>query len=194
MCRVWRSDGVVKTESTSPFYRHKEGRCTFTGRGRSRRSSPNWGCAVTNYCRKYTVPYWRVTRRAWRSSWASSLVLRRSHRHPGSSSGRRGGSYGEYRSPCTTWRRSEGPAGGGPDLVKVEATSEGRAHAVRGFRGGESTREVRGVGSTVAGAVPSTSRTASQVLTVAPQHPKWRSSDRSWRTGLRSQPLCGVET
>ena len=69
------------------------------------------------------------------------------------------------------------------------AASEGRAHAVRGFRGGESTREVRGVGSTVAGAVPSTSCTASQVPTVSPQRSEWRSSDQSWRTELRSQPL-----
>ena len=28
--------------------------------------------------------------------------------------------------------------------------------------------------------------------TVLPQRPGWRSSDRSWRTGLRSQPLWGM--
>ena len=54
---------------------------------------------------------------------------------------------------------------------------------------GPAEEEVRGVGSTVAGAAPSTSRTASQVPTMSPQHPEWRSSGRSWRTGLRSQSL-----
>src|SRR6185436_19527459 len=51
----------------------------------------------------------------------------------------------------------------GLDLVKAMAAPEGRAHAIRGFHGGESTRKVRGVGGTVAGAVPSTSRITSQV-------------------------------
>ena len=67
------------------------------------------------------------------------------------------------------WRRSEGPAGQGLVLVKAGVASESRAHAVRGFRGRDSTKEVRGVGSIVAGAVPSTSCTASQVPTVPPQ-------------------------
>jgi len=139
------------------------------GRGGGHRSSPNRGCAVADYCRKYTVPHWRVGRRAWRSSWESSLVLRRSRRRPGSSSGRHGGSCRGYRPLRLMWRRSEGPAGGGLDLVKARAAPEGRGHAVRGFRREESTREGRGVGSTVAGAAPSTSRTVSQVPTVAPQ-------------------------
>jgi len=121
------------------------------------------------------------------------LALRRSRRRPNSSSGRRGGSCGEYRSPRSTWRRSKGHAGGGPALVKVGAAFEGRAHVVRRFRGGESTRDVWGVGSTMVEAVPSTSRTTSQVPTVAPQRSEWRSSDRSWRTGLWSQPLWGME-
>ena len=68
-------------------------------------------------------------------------------------------------------RRFEGPAGQGLVLVKAGVASESRAHAVRGFRGRESTKEVRGVGSIVAGAVPSTSCTASQVPTVLPQCP-----------------------
>ena len=46
---------MEKTETASPFYRHKEGRCTCTGGGRSRRSSLNRGRAVANYCGKYTV-------------------------------------------------------------------------------------------------------------------------------------------
>ena len=94
--------------------------------------------------------------------------------------------------PGMAWRCSEGPAGQGLVLVKAGAASEGRAHAVRGFRGGERLKDVWGVGSTVAGAVPSTSCTTSQVPTVSPQCPKWRSSDWSWRTGLRSKPLRGV--
>jgi len=53
-------------------------------------------------------------------------------------------------------------------------------------------KEVWEIGSTVAGVVPSTSRTALQVPTMSPQRPEWRSSDRSWRTGLRSLPLRGV--
>ena len=44
-----------KTETASPFYRHKEERCTCTGGGRSRRSSPNRGHTVVDYCRKYTA-------------------------------------------------------------------------------------------------------------------------------------------
>ena len=44
-----------KTETASPFYRHKKGRCTYTGGGRSHRSSPNWGCTVVDYCIKYTA-------------------------------------------------------------------------------------------------------------------------------------------
>ena len=117
---------------------------------------------------------------------------RRSRRRPGGSSGRHGCCCGGYHPPSVAWRRSEGPTGQGLVPVKAGATSEGRAHAVRGLRRGESTKEVWGVGSTVAGAVPSTSCTASQVSTVSPQRPEWRSSDRSWRTGLWSQPLRGV--
>ena len=126
---------------------------------------------------------------AWPSSRASSLALRRSHRCPCSSSRRRGCCCRGYRPLGVAWRRSEGPAGQGLVLVKAGAASEGRAYAVRGFCGGESMKDVWGVGSTVAGAVPSTSCTASQVPTVSPQCPVLRSSDRSWRTGLRSQPL-----
>ena len=117
---------------------------------------------------------------------------RRSRRRPGGSSGRRGRYCGRYRPPGVAWRRPEGPIGQGLVQVKAGAASEGRAHAVRGLRGRESTKEVQGVGSIVAGAVLSTSCTVSQVPTVSPQRPEWRSSDRSWRTGLRSQPLWGM--
>jgi len=55
---------MEKTETASPFYRHKEGRCTCTGGREKSSSSPNRGRAVAEYCRKYTVPHWRVRRRA----------------------------------------------------------------------------------------------------------------------------------
>ena len=90
-----------------------------------------------------------------------ALIWRRSRRRPCGSGRRRGGCCGGYRPPGVAGQCSEGPAGQGLVLVMVGATSEARAHAVRGFRGGENTREVRGVGSTVVGAVPSTSCTAS---------------------------------
>ena len=61
---MWRTAQIGKTVTASPFYRHKEGRCTCTGERRSRRSSPNRGRVVAEYCRKYTVPHWRVRRRA----------------------------------------------------------------------------------------------------------------------------------
>ena len=88
------------------------------------------------------------------------------------SSGWRGRCCGGYRPPGVAWRRSEGPTGQGLILAKAGAASEGRAHAVRGLRGRESTKKVWGVGSIVAGAVPSTSCTASQVPTVSSQRPK----------------------
>ena len=58
---------------------------------------------------------------------------------------------------CAMWRCLEGPAGGSLAPVKARAAFEGCAHAVRGFPGGESTREVRGVSDTVVITVPSTS-------------------------------------
>ena len=117
---------------------------------------------------------------------------RRSRRRSGGSSGRRGRYCGRYHPLGVAWRYPEGPTGQGLVQVKAGAASEGRAHAIRGLRGRESTKEVWGVGSIVAGAVPSTSCTASQVPTVSPQRPEWRSSDRSWRTRLRSPPLWGM--
>jgi len=132
---------------------------------------------------------WEAHCGEWRRAWQSSLVLRGLRRRPGGSSGRRGRYYGRYRPPGVAWRHPEGPTGQGLVQVKAGAASEGRAHAVRGLRGRKSTKEVWGVGSIVAGAVPSTSCTASQVPTSSPQRPEWRSSDRSWRTRLRSPPL-----
>ena len=139
---------------------------------RSQKSSfffPNRGGAVVEHCRKYTVGYG-----AWRGSRPMHCLWLCGDR-AGVLAAPAGGVavLGESIVPHSTWRRSEGPAGGGPALVKVGAASEDRAHAVRGFRGGESTREVRGFGSTVAGAVPSTSRTASQVPIVSPQRRGW---------------------
>ena len=179
-----------KIEPASPFYRHKEGRCTCTGEDRgSRRLFPeSRGCSG----RALWEIHCGVWRRAWQLSWASSLVLRRSRRRPGGSNRRRDHCCGGYHPSGVAWRRSEGPTGQGLVLVKAGAASEGRAHAVRGLRGRESTKEVWGVGSIVAGAVPSTSCTALQVPTASSQRPEWWSSDRSWRTRLRSQPLWGM--
>ena len=191
MCaaRSIHSDPAHKIEPASPFYRHKEGWCTCAGERRSRRlPTESRGCSGRALW-KVHCGVWRL---AWQSFWASSLALRRLRRRPGTSSRRRGRCCSGYRPPGVAWRRSEGPAGQGLVLVKVGAASEGRAYAVRGFRGGESMKEVWRVGSTVAGAVPSMSCTASQVPTVSPQRPEWWSSDQSWRTGLRSQPLWGM--
>ena len=115
--------------------------------------SPNCGCTVDVYCRKYTVAHWR----AWQSSWATSLVLRRLRWHPGDSSGHHGGRCGGYRPPCLTCRRLEGSTGGGLALVKTRAAFEGYAHTYREFCRRVSTKGVQGVGSTVAGAVLGTS-------------------------------------
>ena len=137
--------------TASPFYRHKEGRCTCTREGRSRRLLPeSRGCSGRALWEVHCGEW----RRAWQSSWASSLVLRKSRRRPGGSSGRRGRCCGGYHPPGVAWQRSEGPAGRGLDLVKVRAAPEGHAHTVRGFCSEESTREVQGVSSTVAGTAP----------------------------------------
>ena len=46
---------VEKMVPASSFYRHKEGRSTCTGRSKVVVFSPNRGCTVGDYCRKYTV-------------------------------------------------------------------------------------------------------------------------------------------
>ena len=46
---------IQKMVSASPFYRHKEGRSTCTGRAKVVVFSPNRGHAVGDYCGKYTV-------------------------------------------------------------------------------------------------------------------------------------------
>ena len=132
--------------------------------------SPNREGAVVEHCRKYTVGYsaWRGSRpgrRPWPcgdragvlASPAGSVAVPMESTVPRV---RRGGAPRVLQAGVLPWSRS-GPL------------SEGRAHAVRGFRRGKSTREVRGFGSTVAGAVPSTSSTASQVPTVSPQRRGW---------------------
>ena len=89
--------------------------------------SPNLGRAVVDHCRKYAILHWRVWRRAWQSSWAMSWPC-------GDRAGIPVASVGVVSSPvegpsCSTWRRLEGPAGGGLDLVKAQAAFEGHAHA-----------------------------------------------------------------
>jgi len=81
------------------------------------------------------------------------LISQRSRRRPCGSSGRRGGCCGGYRPPGVTWQSVEGPAGGGLALVKVQTAFVGRAHAVRGFRSGESTRSRQHSGRSSAGHV-----------------------------------------
>ena len=48
-------DIVEKMVPASPFYRHKEGRSTCTVRSKLVVFSPNRGCAMGDYCKKYTV-------------------------------------------------------------------------------------------------------------------------------------------
>jgi len=51
------SERMKMEAPASSFYRHKEERSTCTGNLRSRRLSPNQGCAVVGHCWKYTVGY-----------------------------------------------------------------------------------------------------------------------------------------
>ena len=51
---------------------------------------------------------------------------------------------------------------------------------------------VRGVGSTVMGAVLGTLAQGVAGSTEAPQCRGWLSSDQSWRMGFQSQPLCDM--
>jgi len=88
--------------------------------------SPNRGGAVVEHCRKYTVGYdaWRGSRpgrRPWTCEYRAGILAAPA-----------GGMavLVESTVPRSTGRRSEGPAGGGPALVKVGAASEGRAHTV----------------------------------------------------------------
>ena len=143
---------MEKTDTASPLYRHKEGGVHVQVGGRSRRL-PRIGGVQWQHTVESTL---ESEAPGVQSSWVSSLALRRSRRCPGSSSGRNGGRYRGYRPLRLTWRCSEGPAGGGLDLVKVRTTPEGRAHVARGAFSEESTREVQGVGSTVAGIAPHT--------------------------------------
>ena len=122
-------------------------------------------------------------RRAWQSSWASSLVLWRSRQRPGVSSGRRGRCCGGYRPPGVAWRRSEGPIGQGScpgqgrSCFRGSCPCRSRAPQKEKFEGGMRSWQYSGWSS------------AEHVL---PQRPGWRRSDRSWRTRLRSQPLWGM--
>ena len=74
------------------------------------------------------------------------------------------------------WRHRTPPrAGGGSGAIRV----------MRWSPNGQSWQKSNGNS-----AEPVSSRVAG--FTVLPQRPGWRSSDRSWRTGLRSQPLWGM--
>ena len=119
----------------------------------------------------------------------SPLALQRSHRHPGDSCGHRGGRCGRYRPPCLSWRSAEGSADGGLALVKARTSSEGCAQACRGFCGRGRYGELAAQWQEQRQACP---HKASQVPTGSGQRQGWWNSDRSWRTGLRSQLLCGM--
>jgi len=142
---------------TSPFYRHKEGRSTYMGRSKVVFFSPNWGCAVDDYCKKYTVGTEEHGARhggfPGRHPWSCGdcagilVVPRVSWR-----------SLLRVPSPVLTWQSIESLAGGGLALVKARTTFEGCAHADRGIRGRGSMRSRRHSGGSSAGHVCTGSR------------------------------------
>ena len=91
--------------------------------------------------------------------------------------------------PGVAWRRPEGPAGRGLEMVKARAAFEGRAHTYRGFC---SIGRYTELAAQWRQQCRARQYRASQVLTVLPQGRGWRSSDWSRRTRLRSRLLCGV--
>ena len=119
---------MEKIESSSPFYRHKEGRSTCTGGGKSRRLLPE--SRVHSGFLLYKVHC------AALEGEASGVVvvlgdvlsLWRSRRRLCDSCRGRGGYCGGYRPLCSTWRRLEGPACGGLTPVEARAAFEGSAH------------------------------------------------------------------
>ena len=158
VCVEEEGEGVQDDEDRvrPSFYRHKEGRNICTG-GEEVAVPPRIGGAQRTTTVESTL---------WDSEdhgagravvLGGVLALRRSRWRPCGSSGCRGISCRGYRPLCAMWQCLEGPAGGSLTPVKARAAFEGCAHAVRGFPGGESTREVRGVGGTVVITVLSTS-------------------------------------
>ena len=89
---------------------------------------------------------------------------------------------GKYRPLCLTWQSAEGPADGGLARVKVRTTFEGLPHACRGSCSRRSTRSWQHSGGS----------SVRHVRTGLEHCRGWRHSGRSWRTGLRSHPLCGM--
>ena len=81
---------------------------------------------------------------AWRRAWQSSLVLRRSRRHPASPSKRRGRRCRVYSPPDMAWWRSVGPAGQGLAYICAPAVM-GRVAVPDppGRSAGVCTKEVR---------------------------------------------------
>ena len=107
-----------------------------------------------------------------------ACALRRSGSHvevPDPSRGRSGPPAASAECPSLrgTWRhRTPSRAGGGPGAIRVARWSP----VSRSWRNSDGSS-----------AEPVLSRVAGSI--VLPQRPGWRSSDRSWRTGLRSLPL-----
>ena len=77
---------------------------------------------------------------------------------------------------------AEGAADVGLALVKVRTSSEGLPHACQGFCSRGSTRSRQHIGGS----------SVKHVRTGSEQRREWRHSGRSWWTGLRSHPLCGM--
>jgi len=96
-----------------PFYRHKEGRCTYTGDHGSRRLLPeSWRCSD----RVLWEVHCGVWRRSWQSSWASSLTPSHRTNGPGpasrSSTGPVSPRIQKVENAQHLWPRIRTPAGG----------------------------------------------------------------------------------
>ena len=110
----------LKGKPASSFYRHKEGRCTYTGDHGSRRLLPkSRGCSG----RALWEVHYGVWYCAWQSSWVSSLVLRRLRRRPASPSRQHGRRCRLYSPPDVAWWHSMGPTGQGLAYICAPAVA-----------------------------------------------------------------------
>ena len=125
-------------------------------------------------------------RRAWPSSWGAFSQARNTPTSCGAS-GRRGDFCRANCPPRLTGWSAEGPAGGGLALVNDCTLFEGCSPCSPWVLQRRKYKELAAQWREQCQACP---HSASQVRTT----PEWRHSDRSWRRGLRSCPLCGVAT
>ena len=131
----------LKGSPPPPFIVIKRGGVQCTGDRGSRRLSPeSRGCSG----RTLWEVHYGAWRRAWQSSWVSSLVLRKSRQHPVSPSSQRGHRCRVYSPPDVAWWRSVGPAGQGLAYIRAPAVA---GHAAvpdpPGWSAGVCTKEVR---------------------------------------------------